>query len=516
MTEEVMKYQIQKTVENHFEKERMMKDKGTKVLSLFFIDRVSNYRQYQNGSAGKGKFAKWFEQAFRDIQKNPKFKGLLPYQPQEVHNGYFSQDKKGVLKDTTGKSQKDDDTYALIMKDKETLLSAGEPLRFIFSHSALREGWDNPNVFQICTLNETQSELKKRQEIGRGLRLPVNKDGLRLFDDNVNILTVVANESYEDFAKSLQNELQEECGVDFSGRVKDKNKRVNIKLKKQYQLDENFKALWDKIKHKTRYQVEYNTEDLLSKASEALSNLRISKPKIAERRVRLEFDKEGVDSRLLSASEKTIDQAVNRIPDILSYIQSKTRLTKDTIFRIIKESGKMLDIFKNPQQFMDSSVTEINKVMRDMMMDGIKYEKIAGKYFEMKLFENEELTGYLQNLKPVNDQDKTLYDYVQVDSDIEKKFARELEDNEQIKFYVKLPRWFTIDTPIGKYNPDWAFVLENDKRIYFVAETKGTLDDFDLRQAENMKIKCGKKHFERLDGVKFNGPVEKLSNALFD
>jgi type III restriction enzyme len=151
-----------------------------------------------------------------------------------------------------------------------------------------------------------------------------------------------------------------------------------------------------------------------------------------------------------------------------------------------------------------------------MMMDGIKYEKIAGKYFEMKLFENEELTGYLQNLKPVNDQDKTLYDYVQVDSDIEKKFARELEDNEQIKFYVKLPRWFTIDTPIGKYNPDWAFVLENDKRIYFVAETKGTLDDFDLRQAENMKIKCGKKHFERLDGVKFNGPVEKLSNALFD
>ena len=275
LNDEIMKFQIRQTIKNHFEKEQRLKDKGVKVLSLFFIDRVANYREYEGDTAIKGKIAKWFEEIFEEIKSQPRFEGLLPYSAQQVHNGYFSKDKKGLLKDTKGDSLADDDTYSLIMKDKEKLLSLGEPLRFIFSHSALHEGWDNPNVFQICTLNETKSEMKKRQEIGRGLRLPVGQDGQRIFDTNVNVLTVVANESYDDFAKKLQTEIEDECNVDFSGRIKNKRKRKKLKLRKEYHLDENFKALWGQIKQRTRYQVEYSTDELIEKAGKALSSVQI-------------------------------------------------------------------------------------------------------------------------------------------------------------------------------------------------------------------------------------------------
>ena len=194
LSDEIMKVQIRKTVEEHFLKEREFKSKGIKVLSLFFIDRVANYRDYDSdGIPVKGKLAKWFEEIYKEISFKSAFKGLIPFDVDEVHNGYFSADKKGKWKDTKGNTQADDDTFKLIMKNKEKLLDNTEPLRFIFSHSALREGWDNPNVFQICTLNETQSELKKRQEIGRGLRLSVNQEGVRIQDKNINRLTVIAN-----------------------------------------------------------------------------------------------------------------------------------------------------------------------------------------------------------------------------------------------------------------------------------------------------------------------------------
>ena len=226
MNDEVMKFMMRKTVEEHLKKERVYKAKGIKVLSLFFIDKVKNYREYDtNGNPVKGKFAGWFEEIYQQEVAKPAFNGLLPYTADQLHNGYFSQDSKGRVKDTGGETQSDYDTYKLIMQDKETLLDPNTPLRFIFSHSALREGWDNPNVFQICTLNETKSEIKKRQEIGRGLRLSVNQDGQRIFDRNINKLTVVANERYEDFARALQNEIQEDCGVDFTGRVKNRGDR---------------------------------------------------------------------------------------------------------------------------------------------------------------------------------------------------------------------------------------------------------------------------------------------------
>jgi type III restriction enzyme len=208
-----MKAQVYETVEQHLKKERALKGKGIKVLSLFFIDRVANYRIYNDdGSTSLGKIGQWFEEAYRELTSKPIYKGLIAFDVSYVHNGYFSQDKQGHAKDTRGNTADDDNTYSLIMREKERLLDPNVPLRFIFSHSALREGWDNPNVFQMCTLNETQSVEKKRQEIGRGLRLPVNETGERVHDE-VNRLTVIANESYEDFARSLQTEFEEDFGI---------------------------------------------------------------------------------------------------------------------------------------------------------------------------------------------------------------------------------------------------------------------------------------------------------------
>jgi type III restriction enzyme len=473
VNDEVMKFQLKKTVQNHLEREKKLKEKGIKVLSLIFIDRVANYRNYTESGVEKGKFALWFEEIFKELSQSPAYKDVITGSLDKIHNGYFSADKKGNWKDSNGNTQADDDTYELIMKDKERLLSPDNPLRFIFSHSALREGWDNPNVFQICTLNETKSDIKKRQEIGRGLRLPVNENGERIFDDNVNILTVIANESYEDFAKTLQTEIEQECGVDFGGRVKNKRDRTAIKLKKGFKLDENFKALWDRIKHKTRYQVEYDTGRLVSEAGKALEEIEISTPKIISRKARLGIKGEGVETELVGVSEKRIEARVNFVPDVLGNIQGKTRLTKDTILKILKESGRIADILKNPQQFIDLASDTINRILRKMMIDGIKYEKISGEYWKMELFEDEELEGYLENMLTVQDQEKTLYDHVLLDSEVESDFAKDLESREDVKFYIKLPYWFKIPTPIGEYNPDWAIVFEKDKRVYFVAETKG-------------------------------------------
>ena len=214
--EDLTSIQIEKTISKHLDKELQLKGKGIKVLSLFFIDKVANYRIYdEDGQPQKGKFAELFEAHYQKLIALPKYKELAVYSVENIHNGYFSADKKGVLKDTNGSTQADDDTYSLIMREKETLLSMDTPLKFIFSHSALREGWDNPNVFQICTLNETKSVSKKRQEIGRGLRLPVNSDGVRVFDDAINKLTIIANESYDQFAATLQKEYEDDCGVTF-------------------------------------------------------------------------------------------------------------------------------------------------------------------------------------------------------------------------------------------------------------------------------------------------------------
>ena len=325
LTDEVMKVQIRKTIEEHFLKVRKFKGKGIKVLSLFFIDRVANYRSYNaDGIPVKGKFAQWFEEEFEKFSSQKAYKDLIPFAVEEVHNGYFSVDKKGKWRDTKGNSKADDDTFKLIMKNKEQLLDNNEPLRFIFSHSALREGWDNPNVFQICTLNETKSEMKKRQEIGRGLRLPVNENGYRIQDKNINRLTVVANESYEDFAKQLQSEIENDCGVSFKGRIKNKQKRATVKYRKGFELDEKFKEIWDKINHQTTYRVEYETDELLKKAAKAIQQMpSIQQASIKTTKTALEFDDGGIIAETKASFVTPLD-GVFKIPDVLTYIQEKT------------------------------------------------------------------------------------------------------------------------------------------------------------------------------------------------
>lgn len=511
--DEIMKVQIQKAVEEHFIKEKQLKEKGIKVLSLFFIDRVANYRSYdENGNPAKGKFALWFEESFEKFKT--KFSDVINYDKEKVHNGYFAQDSKGHFKDSkTGESKDDDSTYQLIMRDKERLLNPEEPLRFIFSHSALREGWDNTNVFQICTLNETTSEMKKRQEIGRGLRLCVNENGYRVLDKNINRLTVIANESYEEFANKLQQEIEEDCGVEFTGRIRDKRKRVQIKLRKAFEADPRFLELWDKIKHKTKYKVDYSTNELIRAAAKAIKRMpEVTQPLIRTMKTGVNLVREGVEGYQINFGVHKIEDYRTEIPDIAGYIQSRTDLTRSTIIKILLESERLNDVLKNPQLFLDMTVKQIKDVLNELMVEGIKYEKIGEtQYYSMELFAEKELDGYKDYLYKVKNEDKTLYNYIPFDSEVEKKFAEQCETNERVEFYIKLPNWFVINTPIGTYNPDWALIFKNDKKIYFIAETKYSLDPKQRYSHENYKIKCGKKHFEEFEEVVYQ-PVKELKD----
>lgn len=506
LTDEIMRFQIQKTVEEHFKKERMLKDKGVKTLSLFFIDKVANYRSASDDSnQASGRFAKWFEEAFKEISEKPAFKGLIPFSVDQVHNGYFSQDRKGRAKDTSGVTKADDDTYKLIMQEKERLLDVNEPLRFIFSHSALREGWDNPNVFQICTLNETKSDLKKRQEIGRGLRLAVDQTGNRIHDRNINRLTVIANESYEDFAKQLQQEIEEDCGVSFKGRIKDKRKRVKVKYRKGFQADPKFLEIWERIKTRTLYRVEYDTGELIKSASKAVKEIEeIRKPRIKSVKVGIQIEAPGVNYEV-KGSKVIEPENIHEIPDVLGYIQSKTELTRTTVLEILRQSGRMGEILVNPQLFLDKAVVSIKNVLYKLMIDGIKYEKIGNKNYEMLLFDENEIETYLDNFTfQVNNNSKTIYEkFIPLDSGVERDFSKDCETRDDIQFYFKLPFWFQIDTPIGKYNPDWALIFKDENKIYFVTETKSSLDHTKIRYEERLKIKCGKAHFSRFDDVDF-------------
>jgi len=502
LSDEVMKTQLRKTVEEHLFKEKRLKGRGIKVLSLIFIDRVANYRDYGNdGLAVKGKFAKWFEEIYREISGRPMFKGVNPFKADEVHNGYFSADKKGKWRDTKGNTLADDDTFKLIMKNKEKLLDINEPLQFIFSHSALREGWDNPNVFQICTLNETKSELKKRQEIGRGLRLSVNQEGNRIQDTNINRLTVVANEAYEDFAKQLQREIEEDCGVSFKGRIKNKQKRATVKYRKGFALDKKFKEIWDRIKHKTAYSVQYETQELIRSAAKAVKEMpAVKKAIIKTTKTALGFNDNGISAELKSSYITSLD-GVFKMPDLLSYIQERTRLTRSTIMGILIRSGRIGDVLVNPQYFLDNSIRIIRAALNDLMIDGIKYEKIGSKEYEMRLFEAYDIHVNDLTFK-VSKEDKTIYSkLVALDSNVEYEFAKDCESREDIEFYFKLPPWFKITTPIGNYNPDWALIKKNDKTVYFVAETKSAGQE--LKVSEQQKIKCGCAHFNEFEDVEY-------------
>ena len=597
MGDDIMKAQMFEAVEQHLKKERTLKRKGIKVLSLFFIDKVANYRVYNDdGSTGLGKIGEWFEEAFAALTARPLYKGLIEHPVEKTHNGYFSQDRQGRAKDTSGSTKDDEDTYNLIMKEKERLLDQAEPLRFIFSHSALREGWDNPNVFQICTLNETRSQDKKRQEIGRGLRLPVNNKGERVHDEHINRLTIIANESYEDFARTLQTEFEDDFGITFgkvdsiafsklvrpsdeeeksigqetsksifealvansyltsAGEITDKfdpknphfeltlleefaelrpavidaiqsrlfkNRVVNardrhtIKFNKHVQLSPEFEELWTRIKHRTRYRVQFDTAELIQNAVQRIDALAEIKPvRLSMTLVDVDITEAGVQADRTLAQRTRDAESVKVLPDLLAYLQKETKLTRHTLVEILKRSGKLPEFKVNPQAFMTAVGREIGRALHDLILEGIQYEKLSAQEWEMSRLEPEsetELTRYLNNLYEVQNKDKSLFDFIEFDSEVEKQFARDLDNSENVKLFVKLPRWFKIDTPIGPYNPDWAFVTEREQRLYFVRETKGTLDSEERRTKENQKITCGKRHFEALE-VDFD-VVTKLSEV---
>ena len=514
LTEAVLRYQLERTVKWHFEKLRQLKPRGIKVLSLIFVDRVASYRRYEAETKQRqpGPFAVWFEEIFAEYAARPENAGLIPFAAGQVHDGYFSQDKANPAgKDTRGDSALDRDTYALIMRDKERLLSLDEPLQFIFSHSALREGWDNPNVFQICTLNETRSDVKKRQEIGRGLRLPVDAHGVRVRDKALNLLTVVANESYEDFSAALQREIQEETGVEFVGRTRDAAQRRPLRLSKEL-TPANYPAffeIWERLKHRTRYRVAYQTADLIAGAVAELQDRHKTpathRPRLQARKAALTYTTAGIEGQLVREHHQEVAPTQYSLPDVYGYLQSRVEVTRPTIFQILKQSGRYDELLINPQMFLDHVVGAIRRTLNRLLVDGIKYEKLAGREYAMQLFEDEEVEQYVSNLYETKNPARTLYNYVPVDSHTEKSFAASCDVADTVRFYFKLPRGFLIPTPLGHYRPDWAVVLEGDRRVYFVVETKGTagqatpVNQQALRGTEELKIKCGTEHFAVLE-----------------
>ena len=504
MRDEVMKKQIESTVKEHLAKEKRLHPQGIKVLSLFFIDKVANYR---NG----GKFARWFAEIYeRETGKSAE----------GVHDGYFSQDK-----DTNGKGKEDEKTYDLIMRDKEKLLSFDSPLRFIFSHSALKEGWDNPNVFQICTLNETRSPIKKRQEIGRGLRLAVNQNGERVRDEGVNILTVIPNESYESFAANLQKEYEDECGIRFAnGGVNKKEQRATLQYRKGFTLDPEFLAIWQKLCHQTRYRVNFKRDELIQAACKLVQEMpAIQKPKIVVQKARINQSTDGITAREINSC--SFDTQVDfELPDVLQEIQRKTQLTRQTIFDILQQSGRLAEVGNNPQRFIDLASEKILLALHGLMIDGIEYFRLPERNeYAQTLARWKELEDkgaeFFKNAYTfaVQSDKKTIFaEYIPLDSDTENHFARDCENHEDVQMYFKLPSWFKIPTPLGNYNPDWAIVMKNREQVYFVAETKNTgkgiqagVDLDKLREEEQQKIACARKHFAVFDGVNYR-VVQKL------
>ncbi|MEP6494787.1 MAG: DEAD/DEAH box helicase family protein [bacterium] len=590
----VQREMIRRTIKEHLDKEKRLRPQGIKVLSLFFIDAVNQYRQYDtDGNAVKGPYALMFEEEYRRAANHPDYRTLfqevdLTRTAEEVHNGYFSIDKSGGWTETAESNQPGRDSaeraYNLIMKDKEKLLAFDTPLKFIFSHSALREGWDNPNVFQICTLRDIRSELQRRQTIGRGLRLCVNQDGDRVRGFDVNTLTVVATESYEQFAENLQKEIEKDTGIRFGivephlfagvivqgeGGVKyqfgvEKSKAVwerlqgagyidgrgkvqdalKIALKDGTfalaevaiaQLDQiaailrklagrldiknaderkqvsprhavlqspEFKALWDRIKHKTTYRVQFDNEELVKGCIRALQDAPpIAKTRLQWRKADIAIGKAGVAAtERPGAATVVLTETDIELPDILTELQDRTQLTRRTIQRVLSASGRLDDFKRNPQQFIDLAAEAISRCKRLAIVDGIKYQRIGdAEYYAQELFEQNELTGYLKNM--VTDSEaKSPYEYVVYDSGTEKTFAEDLERNTAVKVFAKLPGWFRVPTPLGPYNPDWAILVEQDgkERLYLVVETKGSLFVEDLRGKESAKIDCGKAHFRAL------------------
>lgn len=595
----VAREMIRRTIKEHLDKEKRLRPQGIKVLSLFFVPTVDLYRQYDDdGRQQMGLYGRIFEEEYRRLANHPDYRTLfeeveLDTAVEEIHDGYFAIDKKGNSVEARYKRSGElyassaddaDRAYELIMKDKERLLSFETPLKFIFSHSALREGWDNPNVFQICSLRDIRTERERRQTIGRGLRICVNQEGQRVRGFEVNTLTVVAQEGYKEFAEKLQKEIEAETGIRFgvvephqfagvtvtaddgsqsplginrskelyehlkaegyidtkgkvqdelrtalksdelvlpetlqsqapqitqilrklAGRLEIKNadERRHVRPRKAVLQSPEFKALWDRIKHKTTYRVLFDNEKLVEDCIKAVRRAPpIPKTRLQWRKADLAIGQAGVEATERAGADVVVlDEADIELPDVLTQLQDGTQLTRRTIYRILSGSRRLRDFKRNPQAFIELTAEAINRCKRLAVVDGIRYQRLGDQhYYAQELFEKEELTGYLKNM--LEQTHKSVYEQVVYDSGTEATFAEEMERNDAVKLYAKLPTWFTVPTPLGTYNPDWAVLIESDgaERLYLVVETKSGLFADDLRDKERAKIECGKAHFKALE-----------------
>lgn len=616
--EQLRRIQIRETILSHIDRERQLFYKGIKVLSLFFIDEVAHYKMYDEaGNPQNGVYAQMFEEEYQNIIGNMQrelgddeyMKYLEAIPADKTHAGYFSIDKKGHMINSKVKRKEttsdDIDAYDLIMKNKELLLDRDpkrSPVRFIFSHSALREGWDNPNVFQICTLKQSSSEVRKRQEVGRGLRLCVNQDGERmdvnvLGNDvqNVNVLTVIASESYESFAKGLQTEIAEavadrpkrvtqelfvdhvvkdEKGNEFiitydvasaihfdliingyinkigeltdkyyqdkaNGKIKvaeevqdfapdvigiidsiydtktmqpenARSNNVELQVDQEKLNSKEFKTLWTRINLKSVYVVDFDTEELVKKSIDSLnSKLRISKIYFKVESGQMK-DIKSKEELLLGASmvrESSANYGVqtkisvnNGVKyDLIGRLVDETGLTRKAIIQILTGIEKsVFDQFKdNPEEFIIKAGNLINDQKATAIIEHITYHVMDEKY-DIDIFTEPTIRGKIgTNAMKAN---KHLYDHIVYDSTNEKTFAEKLDVANEVAVYVKLPDGFYISTPVGHYNPDWAiaFYEGNVKHIYFVAETKGTMNSMQLRLVEESKIHCAREHFKAI------------------
>ena len=623
----IRRIQIRETIRTHLERERQLFGQKIKVLSLFFIDHVDNYRIYE-GEESKGKFAKMFEEEYNNVlsEMQPTFEeeAYVRYlldprnAASKIHQGYFSMDKKGkVVESKEKEGDNEERAFDLIMKDKERLLSLNEPVRFIFSHSALKEGWDNPNVFQICTLKNSDNETKKRQEVGRGMRLCVNQNGERQDADvlgehvfDTNILTVIASESYDDFAKKLQTEMAEACAerpivvtanlfdgkgytkpdgtngkfsteqardiydelvaqryvkkgeltakyfedkrngtLDFeelndikdgiiavldtvfnpsSVKPEDARKPKEAKFQKDNFAKKEFQELWKRINRRTYYQVNFDTSDLVKKAIKAIDeHLKVTEIRIVVEGGSMDSirDRESLESGVAMNQGKSrtihVTEAVGEgvSYDLIGQLVSATGLTRKTIVEILKGiKPTTFCMFRmNPEEFIIKTALIINDCKALAVIQCIKYEKLNDE-FSTDIFTENTLRGKL-GINAI-ESTKSLYDLVVLDSmGTEKNFAESLEHEDDVVVYTKLPRGFYINTPMGKYNPDWAIAFREGsvKHVYFIAETKGNdLEGSQLRGSEESKIECARRHFAAISEKDLIFDVVKDYQSLYN
>ena len=497
--------QILDTVEEHFRKQAKLRPLGIKVLSLFFIDRVDNYARED------GIIRRIFRESFDE--KKQHHAEWKDFDANAVQAAYFAQSRHRTgeveFEDTSGRSRKDEAAYNLIMKDKERLLSFDEPVSFIFSHSALREGWDSPNVFQICTLNQSASEMRKRQEIGRGVRLAVNQSGERVRDEQVNVLTVVANENYERYVATLQQEIEDEYGKEgLPPKPANARRRGKANLRKEYLLRPEFKELWERIRQKTRYMVKIDGKKLIDDVVADLDTKTIAAPRVVITKVRVEAAKDAdvFDWQQMSGTKTVVDLAgryplpnvIETLRHLLENVTPPVRLTRGTLLAIFGGLQNRKAASANPHEFATVAARVIREKLADHLVRGIQYEKIDG-WYEMSQFQTE-IESWKDCLVPAA---HSLYDKVVFESEPEREFVEGLEKRDDVVLYVKLPGWFVVDTPVGTYNPDWAIVVKDTdaqgetagEALYLVRETKHTADLDKLHPDERRKIHCGKQHF---------------------